>query len=587
MRLPLRWKIALPQIGIFLVIFLGLSLYLSGFLRQMYLSTLQTRLQLECQLLSADAEPLLRNPTGTAAASHFARSVSAALQARITLIDADGTVLADSEADPATMENHLTRPEVIQALAQGSGSSTRLSATTGIENLYTAIPIKTGGALLGLVRIAVPLSEIDATIHRLQTALLTAMILAAILTLGASLWTARRAATPLEELTEAAQQVAAGNLEATLLPASTDEIGQLTEAFNAMTAQLRSQFSALRAERGKLDAVLMQMTDGVVIVDAHDSVTLINPSAEHVFALEAGRALGHSAAEVLRHHLLLDLLAASRAQDQLVSTSVDVGLPPVFLLAIALPLRDQLAGFTLFLFQDLTRMRKLETVRRDFVGNLSHELRTPLAALQALAETLQESALEDPVAARRFIELMLSEVATLNQLSAELLELSQIESGKVPLVAVSVSPAVLLQETLERMQLLAERNQITLRSEPAENLPDVVADPSRIGQVFANLIHNAVKFTPPGGTIRLSAQQMDNEVRFSVADTGSGIAADDLPRIFERFYKADPSRSGGGTGLGLAIARHLIEAHGGTIWAESALGKGSEFFFTLPVRSRH
>jgi two-component system phosphate regulon sensor histidine kinase PhoR len=583
MRLPLRWKIALPQIGIFLAIFCGLLLYLSGFVRQIYLATLQTRLQLEAQLLSADAAPLFREPTGPAAASQFVHSVSTALQARITLIDSDGKVLADSEVDPATMDNHLTRPEVIQALAQGSGSSNRLSATTGIENLYTAIPIKEGGTLRGLVRIAVPLSEIDATNNRLQTALLTAMILAAILTLGAALWTARRAAIPLEELTSAAQQVAAGNLEATLLPASRDEIGQLTEAFNAMTAKLRSQFSALRTERGKLDAVLMQMTDGVVIVDAHDSVTLINPSAEHFFALDTARALGHSAAEVLHHHFLLDLLAASRAQDKMVSTSLDVGLPPVFLFAIALPLRDQLAGSTLFLFQDLTRMRKLETVRRDFVGNLSHELRTPLAALQALAETLQESALDDPAAARRFIELMLGEVETLHQLSGELLELSQIESGKVPLAMVSTPPDLLLQETLERMQLLAERNHITLLCGRADGLPEVAADPVRIGQVFANLIHNAVKFTPPGGTITLSAQRADAEIRFCVADTGAGIAADDLPRIFERFYKADPSRSGGGTGLGLAIARHLIEAHGGKIWAESALGKGSKFFFTLPV----
>jgi two-component system phosphate regulon sensor histidine kinase PhoR len=237
----------------------------------------------------------------------------------------------------------------------------------------------------------------------------------------------------------------------------------------------------------------------------------------------------------------------------------------------------------LLVFQDLTRIRKLETVRRDFVSNVSHELRTPLASVKALAETLHEGALEDPPAARRFLQQMESEIDNITQLVHELLELSRIESGRVPLERRSINPCEFLKRGIERMQMQAERAGLSLRLECTEQLPEVNADPERIQQVLVNLIHNAVKFTRPGGEIVVTATPRDHDVIVAVRDTGVGIAPEELTRIFERFYKADRSRSGGGTGLGLSIARHLVEAHGGRIWAESELDKGSVFYFTLPA----
>jgi two-component system phosphate regulon sensor histidine kinase PhoR len=293
-------------------------------------------------------------------------------------------------------------------------------------------------------------------------------------------------------------------------------------------------------------------------------------------------ALGRSIVEVVRYHQLVNLWRKAKSGDR-ESITLEIGPQHLFLQVVAIPLKTALPGSTMILFQDLTQLRRLETVRRDFISNVSHELRTPLASLKALAETLQEGALEDPPAARRFIIRMETEIDNLTQLVNELLELSRIESGKVPLSFHRIQPCDLLSPATERMSLQAERAGLELVLDCAPELPQVFADPDRIAQVLINLIHNAIKFTPPGGKLTVSAYQDGDHIVFFVRDTGVGIARKDLSRIFERFYKADRARAGGGTGLGLSIARHMIESHGGYIWAESEEGVGSTFYFTLPV----
>jgi len=241
----------------------------------------------------------------------------------------------------------------------------------------------------------------------------------------------------------------------------------------------------------------------------------------------------------------------------------------------------------LVILQDLTQVRRLETVRRDFVSNISHELRTPLASLKALVDTLRDGALEDPPAAQRFLDRMEVEVDALTQMVQELLELSRIESGQVPLQLQAVSIAEAVNIPAERLRPQAERAGLRLDVTLPADLPPVLADAERIQQVVTNLVHNAIKFTPPGGRVTVTAQAAGAEVIVTVQDTGVGIPAEDLPRIFERFYKADRARAGAGTGLGLAIARHIIQAHGGRIWAESAKGRGSNFYFALPTATEH
>jgi two-component system, OmpR family, phosphate regulon sensor histidine kinase PhoR len=370
------------------------------------------------------------------------------------------------------------------------------------------------------------------------------------------------------------------------VPPSSEDLADLPSSLNSLIQTLHEQLTAFDAERSRLAAVLDQLTDGVIIADADGRAALINPAAARFFGPQA--AMGKSVAEILRHHQLIETWQRARQTGELQAESVELPVSRQYVQLVAIA--DRYApGGTLILVQDLTRVRRLETVRRDFVSNVSHELRTPLASLKALTETLQEGALDDPPAARRFLERMEAEVDALTQMAAELLELSRIESGQVPLELRPVQPCTLLSSAIDRMRTQAERANLSLSMDCPDNLPAVRADGPRLEQVLVNLLHNAIKFTGQG-EVSASARQEGQRVVFSVRDTGAGISADDLPRIFERFYKTDRarSRSGnggttGGTGLGLSIARHIVEAHGGNIWAGSEEGRGSTFFFAIPV----
>jgi two-component system phosphate regulon sensor histidine kinase PhoR len=355
-----------------------------------------------------------------------------------------------------------------------------------------------------------------------------------------------------------------------------------------MTARLSAQINALTLESSKLNAVLQEMTDGVVIVDRDGLIQLINPAAEKMFTAQVDKTLGRSLAEILRHYQIVELWQKCLETGETQVVTLDLGIARLYLQGIATPLGAAMPGSTLLLFQDLTKLRHLETVRRDFISNISHELRTPLASLKALTETLQDSIVHDPDASPKFLERMETEVDSLSLMVAELVELSRIESGKVPLHFAATQPRAILESAYQRLHLQAERADLVITLDCPPDLPLVLVDQERIEQVVMNLLHNAIKFTPAGGSISLSASlgQAGTDqamVVFSIRDSGVGIHPDDLPRIFERFYKADRARSGGGTGLGLAIARHLVEAHAGKIWAESVLDQGSTFYFSVPV----
>jgi two-component system phosphate regulon sensor histidine kinase PhoR len=383
-----------------------------------------------------------------------------------------------------------------------------------------------------------------------------------------------------ETYARAIRRAADGDLATRDLPADFEGLEALSSAVHALTGSHDLQLAALEAERARLEATLTQMTDGVLIVDAQGRIQTANPAAEKLFG-EGEPLLGKSVSLALRQHQLIETWRKCQQSGEVQSDSVELPASRQFLQLVAIP--DKHAGGAILLVQDLTRLRRLETVRRDFISNVSHELRTPLASLKALTETLQDGALDDPPAARRFLSRIETEVDALTQMAAELLELSRIESGQVPLQLQKMSPERLLRAGADRMKAQADRAEIRLRVEVPEALPEILADAVRLEQVLVNLIHNALKFTPPGGEITLTAAPGGQFVRFSVQDTGSGIPADDLPRIFERFYRVERSRTGGGAGLGLSIAKHLIEAHGGKIWVESREGEGSTFCFTIPI----
>ena len=363
------------------------------------------------------------------------------------------------------------------------------------------------------------------------------------------------------------------------LPVDVKGIENLSNAIASLRATLDLQLSTINSENARLSTVLEQLTDGVIIVDANGFIQFANPAAQRLF--EISDALGHSVIEVVRNHQLVDVWRRCHQTNEMQSESVELPLRRQFLQIIAIP--DTHASGSLLLVQDLTRVRKLETVRRDFISNISHELRTPLASLKALTETLQSGALSDPEAGPRFLSRINAEVDALTQMAQELLDLSRIESGQVELILAPLAPKSLITSAAERMRMQAERAGLKLLVKCEDDLPNIRADKSRLEQVLVNLLHNAVKFTKPGGEVALEAESVSGGVRFAVRDTGVGIPAESLSRIFERFYRVDKSRTGSDTGLGLSISKHIIEAHGGKIWAESDEGRGSVFYFVIPL----
>ena len=385
----------------------------------------------------------------------------------------------------------------------------------------------------------------------------------------------------LDHYSRTVRKITEDGLPVAGLPEDEKGLENLSNTIKTLALAQQARTSSLDAKRAELAAVLDRMTDGVLIADAGGKVTLANPAAEGLF--EVKNAIGHTVAEVLRQHKLVEAWRRSRETGLPQEESVELSARRQFLQLVVLP--DQQSGGSLLLVQNLTRVRRLETIRRDFISNVSHELRTPLASLKALTETLRDGALEDPKAAHRFLGRIETEVDALTQMAQELLELTRIESGQVPLEFKAIPAASLLLSAADRMRAQAERAGLVIRLGAPQDTTNVRADPSRLEQVLVNLIHNALKFTHPGGEVVLSVQTEKEVVRFAVRDTGVGIPVDDLERIFERFYKADRARSGGGTGLGLSIARHIVEAHGGSIWAESEEGRGSTFYFTIPLAS--
>lgn len=560
-----------------------LSLFLSSFFRESYLEISTQNLEAETRLVADQIGDLLIQPADLESVDETAQHFSTLINARVTIINPSGQVIGESGTDAEEMENHLNRPEVRAALRGEIGTETRFSETIQTEMLYSAAPIYNNGEIVGVARLAISLEAIDSKLDSIQRTIMTATAVTSALALIMAFVIAFLTIEPLKKLTRDVHHMAEGRSIEISPPSRLDEIGQLQQAFQVMTNALNDQIEELRAERSKLEAVLANMTDGIIIVDPDGMVQLINSAAAKLFKTDEEKALGKSLIEVVRHHQLVEMWRKSAETGKQESVTLEVTPERLFVQGIATPLRQALPEMTLLVFQDLTRVRKLETVRRDFVSNVSHELRTPLASLKALTETLQEGALEDPPAARRFLQRMETEIDNLTQMVHELLELSRIESNRVPYKFRLVVPCDLVGPTAERMRLQAERAGLAFHVDCPADLPLIKADLDRLAQVLINLIHNAIKFTPPGGEISVSAYQENRRIIICVQDTGVGIAPEALTRIFERFYKADRSRSGGGTGLGLSIARHIVEAHGGQIWAESKVNKGSSFYFSIPI----
>jgi two-component system phosphate regulon sensor histidine kinase PhoR len=578
-------KLAFPYLIILAFGLTVISLVTSRFYGNYVLNSWETEISAEAQLAAEYLTPVLQNYKPNENLSNAVQRLSDITKDRITIILPDGLVVGESAKEPSSLENHLQRPEIQAALAGRSETTIRTSATLHQRLLYGAAPIQSSGILLGVVRLAKPLDEFDRTIEKFNQLLLALAGGVLIISVLLMFVQSSRKINPLGKISEEIHQASLNDLQIIETHDRKDEIGSILLSFNALVVKILHQFSEIRNEQTKLNAILSNMKDGVVLVDQTGNVELINPAAQEMFSIEQKAAIGSSLVEVVRQHQINDMWKKCLDTKETQTSNVQISLDRGHIQATASLIGDVLPGEVLLLFKDLSLIRKLETIRQDFISNISHELRTPLASLKALSETLQDGALRDPEVSSRFIFQMDEEIDYLTQIVQELLELSKIESGKVPLEKKSIKPIELINRPVERMKLQSDRAGIAMEISISSKLPEVLVDMARMQQVIINLIHNAIKFTPPGGMITITAREETDQVVFGVNDTGEGIAEDDLERVFERFYKADRSRSRGGTGLGLSIARHIVETHKGRIWVESEIGKGSTFWFSIPKAS--
>jgi two-component system phosphate regulon sensor histidine kinase PhoR len=550
----------------------------------------QTRDQLlaEAQLMARAVEGALAAGAGRDTLDPLVDAVAREVHARVTIVAPDGRVLADSAvsgAQLAELENHADRPEVQQAFSAGRGVSERRSATVREQMLYAAVPIRSGGAVRGVSRVALSLKHVDEQARDFQRALLLALLVAFVVTGALSATFASSLAGPLREVMDAARQFAAGDLGARSRVNRADEVGELARILNRSADQLQARITEIARDRARTEATLSAMEDGVLAVDHRGIVLVANDALRRQLA--PSEPVGRHYMEVLRQREVAQVLEEVLRTGGRVRLEMEMRHPrrDYALAGVPFPGAEGAAHGAVLTFHDVTERRRLDQVRRDFVANASHELRTPLTSIKGFVEALEDGAVAEPATAHRFLGKIRVHADRMAALVGDLLELSRLESGERPPHWEPVEPEALVEEVVASFMAAAARKETRLEPGGA-GAPVVVSDPERLRGILENLVENAIKYTPAGGRVEVAAGPgPGGGAVFTVTDDGPGIAPEHLPRIFERFYRVDKARSRdlGGTGLGLSIVRHLAEGMRATVSVESEPGRGSRFTVTVPA----
>ncbi|HEY3373704.1 MAG TPA: ATP-binding protein [Candidatus Aquicultor sp.] len=552
-----------------------------------YTQTFKNQLISEANTVKVAVDSLSAGRFASDQTNDLVQKLSRQMNARITLITRNGVVVADTEANPKTMGNHAKRPEVQQALRGNTGISERYSSTVGHTMLYVAIPYTNAEKGNGVIRIALPLSDIAAAINKLSMIMAAIAFLATLVIIAVSTILARSFTRPLRQMMNMASSMADDDFEQQLSINTRDELGELSQSLNNLAMKLKDRINELRTEKAKAEHILHNMAEGIVLINKDGVIVLTNPAAERVLRFTQENVIGAPLARVIDNHEIETAITEALLSRREVNEEVELSVPFIKLRLRALPVTGISGDHqVLTVIKDITREKHVERLRKDFVANVSHELKTPLTGLKLLAETLCQSIETDPVASKRFAERLDKELSTLINMVRELIDLSRLERSDEAITASPVDLRELVREVGSSFSELAVDKGLTLEFDIPQKLTPVIGDKDQLLTLVRNLVDNAIRYTLSGGTIKVMLSQDNDRVRFLVADDGIGLAQREIPRIFERFYRVDKARSRetGGTGLGLSIVKHIAENHNATINVESTLGIGSTFTVGFPIQ---
>ena len=583
MRIAARGKLFLVTLALLVVSLVAAEIYLVPSIERDLTERIRQDLRVRLHLVAEQAATSAQSPEGISNWDQLADKLGAIAETRVTFIQEDGRVVGDSDVlspNLSRLENHRERPEVAAAFDGRTTDNIRYSATTQKRMLYAATPVP--GSSRMVARVSLPLAWVDQAKARTRALLLSGAVVALLAAVLMSSAAAVILSHGLRALTVVARRMAGGDLDARSRLESTDEIGELGRTLDHLAANLSRSVRELRDDRDLLGRILESMREGVLVMDVEHRILLANPSLREMLLLDSD-VTGRSTIEVIRNAELQAMVEKALATNDPLSGEIDVGgIKPRRLLVHASRLSGEPRALVLVLF-DVTEMRRLETVRRDFVANVSHELRTPVASVRSAAETLRMAMDHDPKAAAQFIDIIERNGRRLGELINDLLDLSKIEAKEYRLKVETSALRQLCEKTVAAFAERASSRGMRLAVEIPEGFPPAAVDTSAFDRILTNLVDNALKYCPDGASISVSARELGPKIQVSVSDTGAGIDAKHLPRLFERFYRVDNGRSRdmGGTGLGLSIVKHLVEAMGGEARVESLPGKGTTFAFTL------
>jgi two-component system phosphate regulon sensor histidine kinase PhoR len=510
-------------------------------------------------------------------------------RARLTLIDAAGRVIVDSDRSLITVDNHLNRSEIQEARVKGKGSATRYSQTLKTDTLNVALPLHDGTNLTGYIRLSRPMLEVAQSVDRIRYAVLKVLLLILLFSMILAFVFSTKMVSPIQEIEAFTNRIRKGDVSGMVMIESRDEIGQLARNINEMVAELQEKIRQVNDEKWKLRAAFAGMAEGVMVLDAQNRIEGLNKGMAAMVGREYADIVGKSPLEVFRNVELQDALNRFRQAGEPVLQEIALGDDKPLILDMSISAVKNLPGQapkTMMVFHDVTRLKKLETMRVDFVANATHEIKTPLTAIIGFVETLEQGAIEDAATARKFLHTIRENALRLNRLVDDLLILSNVELGETKLNLEGLAVADVLEKALLLIQANAALKNVSLRTDLSPELPLIRADRDKAVQVLLNILDNAVKFTPEGGQVSITASEAQKDfITVRITDTGPGIAKSELPRLGERFYRVDKMRSRdlGGTGLGLSIVKHLMKAHQGTMEIDSTPGKGAVVSLKFPI----